>query len=181
MNTGTLTQRAVQDQRDRLQADQYEKQYSLLQILGIWALVTIPMALLGWVVAPAVIANSRLIPGITYWLLMIAGMAWQFVVSMAIMYRELGTLRWSLIRRRTWLQIPRDPKTGEPNPKMFWWVLPAIFCSGWAGPRRISGGARPLVISFAASYPLSGFQPIGKLQSQRSMVAPRYYAGQLSL
>ena len=76
-------------------------QYSLRQILGIWLLVTLPMALLSWVVAPALIPFSPLHLGITYWLLMIAGMAWQFVVSLAIMYRELGTLRWSAIRQRT--------------------------------------------------------------------------------
>ena len=63
----------------------YEKgQYTLWQILGIWALVSLPMALLAWVVALAIIPYSPLHPGITYWLLTIAGMVWQFVVSLAI-------------------------------------------------------------------------------------------------
>lgn len=108
-------------------------QYTLPHILAIWALVALPMALLGWVVAPAIIPYSPLHPGITYWLLMIAGMAWQFVVSLVIIYRELGTLRWSAIRQRTWLQIPQDPNTGEPNPRLFWWLLPALFFSGLVG------------------------------------------------
>jgi hypothetical protein len=56
--------------------------------------------------------------------LIIAGMMWQFVVSPAIIYRGLGTLRWSAIRKRTWLQTPRDPKTDRPNPRLYWWVLP---------------------------------------------------------
>jgi hypothetical protein len=99
------------------------KQYTLWQILGIWALVTLPMALLVWVVLPAVIPYSPLHPAIMYWLLIIAGMVWQFVVSLVIIYRELGTLRWSAIRQRTWLQTPRDPKTDQPKAKLYWWVL----------------------------------------------------------
>jgi len=110
-----------------------EDQYTLWQILGIWALAALPMALLAWVVAPAIIPYIPLHPGITLWLLMIAGMAWQFVVSLVIMYRELGTLRWSAIRQRTWLQTPRDPKTNQPNPRLFWWLLPALLFSALVG------------------------------------------------
>lgn len=110
-----------------------KNQYTLWQILGIWALVALPMALLAWAVAPAVIPHSPLHPGITYWLLVIVGMAWQFVVSLTILYRELGTLRWNVIRQRTWLQTPHDPKMDQPNPRLFWWLLPALFFSGLVG------------------------------------------------
>jgi len=103
-----------------------EKQYSLGRILGIWALVAVPMALLAWAVVPAVIPYSPLAPGITYWLAMIAGMGWEFILSMLIVHRELGTWRWSAIRKRTWLEVPRDPATDQPNPKLFWWVVPAL-------------------------------------------------------
>jgi hypothetical protein len=51
------------------------------EIIGIWALVALPMALLGWVVAPAIIPYIPLPPGIPYWLLMIAGI---IVSSLAI-------------------------------------------------------------------------------------------------
>jgi CAAX protease family protein len=108
-------------------------QYSLWQILGIWALVAVPMALLAWVVAPAIIPYSPFAPGITFWMLMIAGMAWQFVVSLVIVYRELGTLRWSAIRQRTWLQPPRDPATDKPSPKLYLWVLPSLFFNALVG------------------------------------------------
>ena len=94
-------------------------QYSLWQIAGIWLVACAPMWLLSWVIAPLVIPYSPLYPGITYWLLIIAGMGWQFVVSLMIVYHELGTLRWRAIRQRTWLQTPRDPKTDQPNPKLF--------------------------------------------------------------
>jgi hypothetical protein len=110
---------------NRTQAEQLE-QYTLWQILGIWALVALPMALLVWVVVPAIIPYSPFYPGITYWLAIIVGMAWEFVVALVIIYRELGTLRWSAIRQRTWLQTPRDPKTDQPNRKLYWWVLPPL-------------------------------------------------------
>jgi hypothetical protein len=109
----------------------YEKdQYTLWQILGIWALVSLPMALLIWVILPAIIPYVPLHPGIMYWLLIIAGMGWQFVVSLVIVYRELGTLRWSAIRQRTWLQTPRDPRTDKPNRKLYWWVLLPLLVNG---------------------------------------------------
>ena len=107
------------------------EQYTLWQILGIWALVSVPMALLAWVVAPAIIPYSPLHPVITLWLLMIAGMVWQFVVSLVILYRELGTLRWSAIRERIWLQTPRDPRTDQPNPRLYWWLLPALLVAAF--------------------------------------------------
>jgi hypothetical protein len=122
MTTNVLSQPAIQDRMKPAEAEQ-AKQYTLWQILGIWALVTLPMALLVWVVLPAVIPYSPLHPAIMYWMLIIAGMVWQFVVSLVIIYRELGTLRWSAVRQRTWLQTPRDPKTDQPNPRLYWWVL----------------------------------------------------------
>jgi hypothetical protein len=132
MTTDTLSQDAIQDSTNRVRAERIG-QYTLWQILGIWALVALPMALLAWVVAPAIIPYSPLQPFVTYWLLMIAGMAWQFVVSLVIIYRELGTLRWSAIRQRTWLQTPRDPGTSQPNPKLFWWLVPAALFAGLIG------------------------------------------------
>jgi membrane protease YdiL (CAAX protease family) len=118
---------------DRPQAERID-QYTLWQMVGIWAVVTLPMALLAWVVFPAIYPYIPLLPGLTYWLLMIAGMGWQFVVSLVIIYRELGTLRWGAIRQRTWLQTPRDPKTGQANLRLFWWLVPCgLFAAliGW--------------------------------------------------
>jgi hypothetical protein len=125
MTTDTLSEHAIQDRLGRAQAERVE-QYSLWQILGIWALVTLPVALLIWVVLPAILPSSSLHPGILYWLFIIAGMVWQFVVSLAIVYRELGTLRWSAIRERTWLQTPRHPRTGQPDRRLYGWVVPAL-------------------------------------------------------
>ena len=109
----------------------YEKdQYSLGQIVTIWLISSAPMWLLAWVVAPLILPHSPLNPMIMFWLLMIAGMVWQFLVSLVILYRELGTLRWSAIRERTWLQAPRDPKTDQQKLSLFWWLLPALLLAG---------------------------------------------------
>jgi CAAX protease family protein len=130
MTTNVLSQHTGEASlKPTKQADQVE-QYTLWQILGIWALVSLPMALLIWVVLPAIIPYVPLHPGIMYWLLIIAGMGWQFVVSLVIVYRELGTLRWSAIRQRTWLQTPRDPRTDKPNRKLYWWVLLPLLFNG---------------------------------------------------
>lgn len=106
-------------------------QYSLGKILGVWALVALPMALLAWVVLPLISPHIPLYPGLVYWLLMIAGMAWQFIVGLVILYRELGTLRWSAIRERTWLQAPREPGTDRPNRRLYWWLVPALLFTGF--------------------------------------------------
>ena len=139
-------------------------QYTLWQILGIWALVSLPMALLSWVIAPAIIPYSPLHPGITYWLLMIGGMAWQFAVSLVIMYRELCTLRWSAIRQRTWLQTPRDPRTDQPNRRLFWWVFPPLLFSGLTGFALADYLDAPMAWLFPALQPAQ-FMEIKQLAS----------------
>jgi len=86
-----------------------ERQYSLLKILAIWASVTAPMGLLAFVVAPAVIPHTSLHPGLVHWIFMLAGMAWQFVVSLAVLRHELGGLRWQEVKERIRLNRPLDP------------------------------------------------------------------------
>ena len=66
------------------------KQYSLTKILVIWAAATAPMALLAWVVGPALIPHTSLHPGLVHWMLMVVGMMWQFVVSLIVLRHELA-------------------------------------------------------------------------------------------
>jgi len=110
-------------------ATQSNNQYSLAKILGIWAIVALPMLLITYVIAPALIPRVNLHPGITFWFLTILGMIWQFIVSVWIVNREEGDMRWATIRRRFWYNKPRDPKTGEPNAKLLWWSVPLILLS----------------------------------------------------
>jgi len=104
-----------------------EGQYSLVKILGIWVAAAAPMAILGWVAHPALAAKSDpLGSGVIRVILLTVGLIWQFVLSMIIVYREEGNLRWTTIRRRFWLNKPRDPKTGEPRSRLWLWLIPII-------------------------------------------------------
>jgi membrane protease YdiL (CAAX protease family) len=109
-----------------LAAPASSKQYSLAKIMAIWASVTGPMALLAFVVAPAIMARTSLYPGLVYWMLIVVGMMWQFVVALAILRHELGGLHWPAIKKRIRLNLPRDPHTGQPRKVLFLWAVPAI-------------------------------------------------------
>jgi CAAX protease family protein len=110
----------------QLEAPASSKQYSLAKILAIWASVTVPMALLTFVVAPAIMSRTSLYPGLVHWMLIVVGMMWQFVVSLAILRHELGGLHWPSIKKRIWLNLPRDPHTGKTRKVLFLWTVPAI-------------------------------------------------------
>ena len=130
--------------------EEQSEQYSLAKILGIWAGVALPMGLLAWVIAPALIPRLPLHSGITYWLLIIVGMFWQFVVALVILRRELGTLRWKVLRKRLWLNLPRDPRTGRARPRLFWWVVPCLMFSFTVGIVLASYVDAPVTALFPA-------------------------------
>jgi membrane protease YdiL (CAAX protease family) len=130
--------------------EEQSEQYSLAKILGIWAGVALPMGLLAWVIAPALIPRLPLHSGITYWLLIIVGMFWQFVVALVILRRELGTLRWKVLRKRLWLNLPRDPWTGRARTRLFWWVVPCLMFSFTVGIVLASYMDAPVTALFPA-------------------------------
>lgn len=109
-----------------------EGQYSLLKILGIWSAAVIPMVVLGWVVAPLI--GNRVDLGVgdenreafTRAALLTVGLIWQFVLVMAIIFREEGNIRWSTIRKRCWLNAPRDPGTRRPRARLWLWLVPLL-------------------------------------------------------
>jgi membrane protease YdiL (CAAX protease family) len=103
-----------------------EKQYSLIKILMIWALVALPMPILAFVVGPAIAPGDSWQAGTKIWALLIGGMIWQFVLSVGILFRELDTFTWSAIKARIWLIKPTNPKTGKASYKLFWWLIPAF-------------------------------------------------------
>jgi uncharacterized protein len=109
------------------QADrhQFVRQYSLAQILAVWAAAAIPMGVLAWVVAPWLrdqlggedpFAEALLI-------CITVGLIWQFVLVLILLKRELGGLQWSRMREALWLLPPRDPKSGRVGGRVWWWVL----------------------------------------------------------
>src|SRR5215207_8814576 len=105
------------------------EQYSLAKILGIWALAAAPMGVLGWIVFPLLAPDSELEPlgfGVTRLVLLTLGLVWLFVLSMIIVRREEGDLRWATIKRRLRLNTPRDPATGRPRARLWLWVVPFL-------------------------------------------------------
>jgi membrane protease YdiL (CAAX protease family) len=101
-------------------------QYSLAQILGVWAAAAVPMGVLAWVVAPWLrdqfgggdenFAKALL-------LCLTFGLIWQFFLVVILLRVELGELRWSRVRDALWLRAPRDPKSGRTGGKVWWWVV----------------------------------------------------------
>ena len=104
-------------------------QYSLAKILGIWVLAAAPMGILSWIVFPLVAPDFKSDPlgaGVTRLVLFTLGLVWLFVLSMIIVHREEGDLRWTTVKRRLRLNTPREPATGRPRPRLWLWVLPFL-------------------------------------------------------
>jgi membrane protease YdiL (CAAX protease family) len=55
-----------------------------------------------------------------------AGLVWQFVLVVALVFHEQRTLRWSVVREALWLRSPRSPKTGKVGGKLWWIVVPIM-------------------------------------------------------
>jgi membrane protease YdiL (CAAX protease family) len=103
-------------------------QYSLRRILGTWAAAALPMGVLAWVVAPW-LAHS--FEGPTAWtraiiLSLTAGLAWQFVLVLALVRQEQGSLRWAVLKDALWLHAPRSPRTGRRGGRLWWLLVPLI-------------------------------------------------------
>jgi pimeloyl-ACP methyl ester carboxylesterase/membrane protease YdiL (CAAX protease family) len=108
-------------------------QYSLARILGIWTLAAAPMGILSWIVFPALspdFNSDALGAGVTRLVLLTIGLIWLFALSMIIVRQEEGNLRWTTVRRRLWLNAPRDPKTGELRRRLWLWVIPFLIATG---------------------------------------------------
>jgi uncharacterized protein len=114
---------------DGTPSESFSEQYSLAKILGIWALAAAPMGILNWIVFPLLTPGFESDPfrfGITLVVLITLGLVWLFVLSMIIVRREEGDLRWATVRRRLRLNAPREPATGAPRARLWLWVVPFI-------------------------------------------------------
>ncbi len=124
MNTNTLSQPAVQAGTPLAQAARKDW-HALWEIVGIWLLGGAPMWLWAWLVYPPLRQGlSPMDGGLFYEKLMIIGLAWEFVLSMLILYREEGNIRISTIRRRFRLNNPVSPRTGQKDNRLWWLLIP---------------------------------------------------------
>jgi membrane protease YdiL (CAAX protease family) len=113
-----------------------DHQYSLRTILVIWLCAVVPMVTLGWGATAAV--GDRLDLGVgdqnreafTRALFLALGLIWQFVLVLIIVLREEGEISWQAISRRCRLNVPRDPQSGLPKPKLWWWLVPLLIAEG---------------------------------------------------
>ena len=103
-------------------------QYSLSKILCLWAAVAIPAGLSlvaflflapDWNTDPLGVAYTRMA-------VVTVPLVWTFVLSLIIVYLEEGNLHWVTITQRLRLNIPLDPKFGNPRRKLWWWLVPLI-------------------------------------------------------
>lgn len=110
-------------------SERQSEQYSLAKILGIWVLAAVPMGVLSWIAFPLLAPDFGSDPlgfGVTRLVLLTLGLVWLFVLSMIIVRREEGDLRWATVKRRLRLNTPRQPATGEPRKRLWLWVIPFL-------------------------------------------------------
>ena len=159
------------------------EQYSLARILGIWAAAVLPMVVLGWVVAPALAPDFRSDPigaGAVRVGALTVGLIWQFALSMIIVRREAGDLRWATIRRRLWLNTPRDPKTGKFRGRLWLWLIPIIILLFVAESviAPLLNGLWVSVFPFLAEPPSFTFDSIlGSSEAQAQLVGAWWFLG----
>jgi uncharacterized protein len=115
-----------------LPSERQSEQYSLAKILGVWAAAALPMAALAWVVAPLVAGRLDGPVPLTRALLVLltVGLIWQFVLVMLLVYRERGSLRWSVLKDALWLHSPRSPTTGRVGGRLWLVLIPCVLLLG---------------------------------------------------
>ena len=103
-------------------------QYRLSALTAIWAAAALPMAALAWVAAPVVATampgDTPLVPSLL--LCLTAGLIWQFVLVLALVRREQGTVEWPVLREALWLRSPRSPRSGRVGGRVWFVLVPAI-------------------------------------------------------
>jgi membrane protease YdiL (CAAX protease family) len=129
---------------------QLDDQYSFTKILTIWALSAIPMGILAFVITPKLAAIANWPPLITYWVAIVLGLIWQFILSLIILKTDGHDLNWQTIVTRMKYQKPVDPKTGKSNYRLLLWTIPfillsAVIQSGVISLPDIDGLMAPLI------------------------------------
>jgi membrane protease YdiL (CAAX protease family) len=114
-------------------------QLKLFGLIAIWAAAVVPMGLLAWVVAPEV-ADHLSGPGALSRALIItltAGLVWQFVLVMGLVWREQRSLRWSVLKDALWLRSPRSPRSGRTGGRV--WLIVPVLMVAFAAEEMVPG------------------------------------------
>ena len=98
---------------DNNQTYHEDHQYTWLQIIMIWALVSLPMLLVYTEVPTHVATLFGVVEAFGIFFVIIIGLMWQFVVGMIILKKELKEFTWTAIKNRVKLFKPVSPKTGK--------------------------------------------------------------------
>lgn len=101
-------------------------QYTLWQILAIWAGAALPMGLVYWVVMPTLSQRLTFEPGFVYFVLITLGLVWQGILAYIILKREVRPFTWKSLKNRLWLYTPSHPKTGIHSKWLYLWTVPLI-------------------------------------------------------
>ncbi len=127
------------------------RQLSGRGMAAVWLAAAGPMAVASWVIAPR-LASSFGDLGLAKALLvtLTAGLVWQFVLVMALVGREQGTLRWADARQALWLRSPRSPVTGRRRGRL--WLLLI--------PLTVGFGVESLMVP---SLPIPGDRDLGEI------------------
>ena len=125
-----ITKDAAPSHADGAVAKVHIPQYGLGPILAVWAAAALPMGVLAWLVAPAAkdsFAGSGNVPLVKALLLCLTvGLIWEFVLLVALLWREQGTLRWSTTREALWLRSPRSPRSGRVGGRVWLVLIPLV-------------------------------------------------------
>jgi membrane protease YdiL (CAAX protease family) len=157
MKNGALSPQTIQDRMDRTRSERNVRQYSFSQILGIWALASIPGALLFWLGLPILDRTTEISVGYLVLIVTVIPYFWHFLLAFLILKKEGGDLHWNAIKDRLWLRTTTDPRTGKRNNALWLWVIPGIAVYGLTAAAPIfqsinNGWARILPIHDPAQY-----------------------------
>jgi membrane protease YdiL (CAAX protease family) len=112
-------------------------QYRRRAIFAVWAAAALPMAVLGWLVVPAVadrLSGEGNVPMVkALHVCLTAGLIWQFVLVMVLVGHEQRNLRWSILREALWLRSPRSPCSGRTGARIWLVLIPLVLVFALAG------------------------------------------------
>jgi uncharacterized protein len=149
-STNTLQERSTSYEHD---------QYSLWQILGIWASPALPMGLSYWVIIPILLSGGNVNP-FTYLFLINVCLVWQGVIAYILLRREVKPFTWEGVKNRLWLYTPSNPKTGVRSSWLYLWTVPLIVFAFIAGSSL--GWLNEL---WAKTFPFLAPRPYGVIQN----------------